>query len=358
MTKDKASLYYKEGTSDKEYHASVEERGSGFVVNFAFGRRGNTLQTGTKTQEPVPYEKAKSIFDKLVGEKMAKGYSPGESGTPYQQTTKEERTTGILPQLLNPIEEDEANKLASDDSFWMQEKFDGKRILVRKDANGVTGINRKGLVVALPEPIAAQLSEIKASFVIDGEACGYVYHAFDLLEMDGVDLRRLGYSERLSKLERLVPDKRPATQVSVAGTAKTYEQKAKLFDFLSRKHEGVVFKRHDAPYSPGRPASGGTQLKHKFYSTATCVVTKVNAKRSVALAVFDEKKPVNVGNVTIPPNHPVPCIGTLVEIRYLYSYPKGALYQPTYLGCRDDIELEACTIAQLKYKPTDTDEDA
>jgi hypothetical protein len=36
------SLYFKEGSSDKEYHASIDPRDGGYVVNFAYGRRGTT----------------------------------------------------------------------------------------------------------------------------------------------------------------------------------------------------------------------------------------------------------------------------------------------------------------------------
>ena len=70
-----ASLYFTNGSSDKEYHARIEEKDGGFVVNFAYGRRGASLTTGTKTQTPVAYDKALAIFDKLVREKMSKGYS-------------------------------------------------------------------------------------------------------------------------------------------------------------------------------------------------------------------------------------------------------------------------------------------
>src|SRR5437867_12102728 len=129
MKAERISLYYKEGSSDKEYHASLEPKDDGFVVNFAYGRRGSTLQTGSKTPSPVDYDKAKKTYDKLVSEKMAKGYTPGESGTPYQQTTKEERATGLYPQLLNAIDDAQAEKLIADPAWCMQEKYDGKRIL-------------------------------------------------------------------------------------------------------------------------------------------------------------------------------------------------------------------------------------
>src|SRR5437879_11578584 len=85
---EQVTLYFRRGSSDKLYRASIQQQNGGYIVNFAFGRRGTTLQTGTKTQAPVSYEEAKRIFDKLVNEKTAKGYTPGEDGTPYQHTDK------------------------------------------------------------------------------------------------------------------------------------------------------------------------------------------------------------------------------------------------------------------------------
>src|SRR6476659_2870396 len=103
----KTSLYYREGSSDKEYHVELAPVNGLFLVNFAFGRRGSTLNTGSKTAIPVDEAKAKEIFAKLVREKKAKGYTEGEEGTPYQNSEAEGRVSGRLPQLLNPIEEDE-----------------------------------------------------------------------------------------------------------------------------------------------------------------------------------------------------------------------------------------------------------
>jgi predicted DNA-binding WGR domain protein len=43
------SLYFREGSSDKVYHAQIApESNDLYSVNFQYGRRGSTLQTGTK----------------------------------------------------------------------------------------------------------------------------------------------------------------------------------------------------------------------------------------------------------------------------------------------------------------------
>ena len=100
----------------------------------------------------------------------------------------------------------------------------------------------------------------------------------------------------------------------------------------------MVFKHTDAPYIAGRPASGGTQLKYKFCETASFIVGKVNAKRSVSLLLFEGDKIKAAGNVTIPPNHEVPTTGQVVECRYLYAFREsGSIYQPVFLGPREDI---------------------
>lgn len=354
---ERITLYYREGSSDKMYQASMEPSGDLFVVNFAYGRRGSTLSTGTKTSSPVDYDTAKKTYDKLIREKMAKGYTPGEDGTPYQHTEKEERVTSILPQLLNPIEEREVERLIRDAAHCAQEKFDGRRMLVRKHGAEIHGINRKGLLVGLPETVFQGVRAIPVDFVIDGECVGDVLHAFDLLEFDHVDLRSQPYKERYLALLNLLAIAMQQSVVLVQ-TAFTPSEKINLLNRLRHtKKEGIVFKRVDAPYTPGRPNSGGNQFKHKFYATLSAVVAHVNAKRSVELRLLNGKGWNPAGNVTIPANQPIPQVGAVVEIRYLYAYREsGSLYQPTYLGQRRDIGQHECVVSQLKFKAGDEDE--
>lgn len=73
---DQVTLRFKSGTSDKVYQVEILPKGNGHVVNFAFGRHGGKLNTGTKTTKPVPLARAREIFNELVSEKTAKGYGP------------------------------------------------------------------------------------------------------------------------------------------------------------------------------------------------------------------------------------------------------------------------------------------
>jgi bifunctional non-homologous end joining protein LigD len=351
------TLYYREGSSDKVYQCGIEPSGDLFVVNFAYGRRGSTLNTGTKTSSPVKYETAKGTFDKLVREKMAKGYTPGENGTPYQHTERENRSTTILPQLLNPIDEVAVSRLMGDDNWCLQEKKDGKRMLLQKEGTTIHGINRKGLLVGLPSSLVASAQQIEGDFLIDGECVGEVLFAFDLLKRDGEDVSRDPYHSRLNGLTDLL-DHSDHPQIELIETAYEAGEKLKFLQtFQKDKREGVVFKRLNAPYIAGRPSSGGSQLKHKFYATLSAVVSKINAQRSVEIRLLNGEGWVSAGNVTIPPNHPVPKVGWVVEVRYLYALREsGSLYQPVFLGSRKDVGLHECVCSQLKFKPTEDDE--
>lgn len=209
--------------------------------------------------------------------------------------------------MLNSVTQAEAEELLRDPAFFMQPKFDGRRLLLRKQGEQVTGINRRGLECGLPEPI--RLGEL-----VDL-----------LLSITDISLRYV------------------ITQLS-------YPLKRELFDVLLREGaEGVVFKQVDAPYQAGRPASGGDQLKFKFVETASVVVSAVNARRSVGISVWRKDSLVPAGNVTVSPDHPVPSVGQVAEVRYLYAMPgSGSLYQPVFLGVREDTDPSECQESQRR----------
>ncbi|MBN8459825.1 MAG: WGR domain-containing protein [Verrucomicrobia bacterium] len=352
-TLNSTSLYFREGNSDKEYHAAIEPRGDGYIVTFAYGRRGSTLTTGTKTTAPVSMAEATKVFDKLVASKVAKGYRPiANTNAPvYQQTGNEGADTGIRCQLLNPVDGTELERLLDDDRHCLQQKHDGRRLLVHKQGLRITGINRRGLETSIPGPIRDAVAAIGHDLLIDGEAAGDTLHAFDLLELGGTDLRPTGYLDRYHSLLALCGDSLPGINV-VATTVDPADKRRMFGNCRDTGCEGVVLKRMDAPFAPGRPASGGPQLKYKFVEAASFIVTGINAKRSVTLGLHDGAKQVSAGNVTIPPNHAIPQLGTVVDVKYLYAFREsGAIYQPVYLGPRADIPAAECVTDQLKYKP-------
>jgi bifunctional non-homologous end joining protein LigD len=349
-----ASLHFREGNSDKVYHASIEPKGEGYLVTFAYGRRGNTLTTGSKTTSPVSLPEATKIFDKLVAAKVAKGYqysfaSAGET-KPYQQTGDEGRDSGIRCQLLNPVEPDEVNRLLTSTRYCLQEKHDGRRLMVRKQGDEITGINRRGLVVAIPDAIREAVGHIPFDLLMDGEAVGDTLQAFDLLEVKSTCLRKRRYIDRFSSLIMVIPPGFDALRW--VSTSVDPNDKIEIYEELrATNREGVVFKDMDAPYSPGRPNSGGPQLKFKFVESASFIVTGINSKRSVTLGLYDGDKLVPAGNVTIPPNHAIPQVGNVVDARYLHAFKQsGSIYQPVYLGVRTDIPATECVVEQLKYK--------
>lgn len=345
------SLFFKSGPSDKEYHVQVVQApGSDlYLVKFQYGRRGSTLTDGCKTQSPLPLEKANKIFDDIVKKQMAKGYTEGAEGTPYIGGDKQDRVTGMFPQLLNPIDEYDVEKYLKDPAWGAQEKKDGKHVMIAVSNGEAKASNRKGLQIGIPDAISKEAIKMAAS-LLDGEAIGDVFHVFDMPNAG------CGYKKRYDHLCTTYGDaERDA--IKLVPLAVTEKEKRELYARLKKEgKEGIVFKKLDAPYKPGRPSSGGDMLKHKFYATCSCmVVAGRDGKRSIGLALNDVKGPrdisvVNVGNCTVPANQPIPKAGDIVEIRYLYAYKGGSLYQPTLIGIRDDLDQVACDMDQLKYK--------
>ena len=87
-----------------------------------------------------------------------------------------------------------------------------------------------------------------------GQAHGeIIYKAFDLLWLDGKEMRPLAWSERKDRLQHLI-DKLPAAAASVINYVEPLHQEgATVYASVCRLGlEGIVSKRIDAPYGAGR----------------------------------------------------------------------------------------------------------
>lgn len=353
-----ASLACTEG-SDKLYFAQLKSSDGGWLVTAQYGARGGALKSADKHATPVPYAVAEKAFTKLVKSKLAKGYVPSDAQGETRMTAVPSipAFTDIRPQLLNAIEPCELNFYLRDTDFIAQPKHDGERRLLVLDGTNIYGVNRKGQQVALLESIADCAAELPVGrdgrTVLDGELVGDTLHVWDVLESEGRDVRDWGLHERQKHLHGLFegfPDYAPMV---LTESASGVEAKSALLERVTAQGlEGLVFKKHGTPYTPGRPASGGDWFKHKLVVSATVRVQARNSgKASIAVEVKDGEAWVFVGNVTIPPNHATPEVGAIVECQYLYvNSVGGCLFQPVYKGERPDQDEGDCGIGQLKYK--------
>lgn len=368
MSEESVSLRFKQGSSDKTYNAELIEAAGGWLVNFSYGRTGGTLTAGTKTAQPTDLDAAKIIYDKLVHSKTSKGYSPEGDGVPFAGTTAAGSVTGYQPQLLNPMDQDDIIAMikADPDAWFAQEKYDGERRGLKLESDTLVGSNRRGLEVPVRSDVADALAALGLKGLeFDAEDMGDYVVVFDVLGLNNSDLRSAPASQRLRYLTDL-KDLIDVSKVSVhIRTAQVFEfndeddVEALIAEFREINAEGLVFKRKDAPYEPGKPASGGTQFKLKF--THDCTVRVANhteGKRSVGMEILDQGVWTGVGKVTVPANKDMPAIGALIDVNYLYAYPNGgSLFQPQFRSERTDYLEADCTTEQLNYKPQTGPED-
>lgn len=368
-----ARLVFQSGNSHKEYQVSVEAVADGFVTNFAYGRVGSALKRGTKTASPVCEDKAMQIAEKLIREKIAKGYiaDTEQSQTSPKISVVDTSTVPImLPQLANPIE---ANDLLSMGGlFGLQTKYDGQRRILIYRKGIVTGLNRRGLPVALDSTLESAFRSLcdemaYESLVIDGEDMGSHIRIFDIMEWNYNELREFGFQQRMNALQMLnvdilrLSDQSLADVLPIAQTwwSDKHDVPRLIEDHRARGEEGLVIRLAGAPYNEGWPNNKGDMRKIKFVNDCSVIVSKITeGKRSVSISVLDtDGKAIPVGRVTIPANVNLDSIriGSVIDVQYLWCIGEGgSLFQPVFKGDRTgEILPEACTADQLVYRNPD-----
>jgi len=155
-----------------------------------------------------------------------------------------------------------------DDPEWLFEfKYDGFRGLCYLEPGRGRFISRNGNMLNRFDALADQVGRLLDvdEAIIDGEVIAVdesdrpqfyeslrvprsaSYVAFDILWVDGTDLRSLPLSERRKRLQAILPEGSPIVSeaLSLAGRGR------ELFE-LMREHdlEGIVGKRLDDPYDP------------------------------------------------------------------------------------------------------------
>ena len=368
------SLRNQQSGSDKTYNCEVIQAANSslYLVNFSYGRTGSTLKAGTKTASPISHEKALSIFQKLVASKERKGYVSADDSVSGGGVVASAVKIGFLPQLLNAISisiSDIGSVVSRFGTVALQEKFDGERRMAALVGDKLMFANRSGREVCLSDEIAADTKKLMLSLrsalgfsssdtlIFDGEDMGKSFIIFDIIRSRAGKFTDETFRERadwLGVLSSLVQGA-SSIQVSVPLIADSSRDVNNFIQLHTLKNrEGIVLKNPKSAYSSGRPASGGDALKLKFWDSATVLVSSIHQhKRSIRVSVNNDLgagEVLDVGAVSIPVNKAIPFVGQLVEVRYLYYFSGGSLFQPTYLGLRTDLGMESACISQLKVK--------
>lgn len=372
-------LFFQEGSSDKVYNATLLDEGDGkYSVEVEWGRRGAKLSRGRKANK-VALAAAEKAYAKLVREKTSKGYeeltetvqpqavAPPEGQGSGSRATGVREKIGQAAQLLNPIDHDQLDAWLADDLVIAQQKLDGNRVLVHV-AESIRASNRAGQLTTIHASIVEALDSIPQGTILDGELVagdeGPVYWLFDILQIAGEDLRELGYLERWQRLDAEIE---PAVDhpIRILDYAQGHGAKRALYERLrDAKAEGIVFKRHDAPYQGGRPSSGGPQVKHKFVKSADVVIVE-NAGNAYRMAVYEGDALREIGKVFAGTTNDSRAElderlaageQPVAEVRYLYATEDEQLYQPVFVRLRDDKDARACSLTQLEKTRRDVHE--
>jgi cellulose synthase operon protein C len=81
-------LWFREGASDQVYEVDLVDTetqapDARFLVNTRYGRRGQVLREGTRTQEPISRAAAEKIFDSVIVSKVNEGYRRTDGAEPH-----------------------------------------------------------------------------------------------------------------------------------------------------------------------------------------------------------------------------------------------------------------------------------
>ncbi len=273
-------------------------------------------------------------------------------------------------------------------------KYDGIRALVQLSDGTVRITNRNGRDITFRYPdVVAKLEGMAVDAVLDGEivctdATGrpdyhLVHHrdaqqsargarqlaqvspaqfvVFDVLAVNGVDLRVLSYLDRHHRLVELAGD---LTAHGATVPPTTTDGPAAWQVVIDLNLEGLVAKRNDSRYQGRRSPSW---VKIKRTRSVSALVSGYDAGEgsradtfgALRLSLIDETgRLVDVGSVgsgfteadvrrvwdrLSRGDHPI-----IVEVSYLEFSPTGHLRQPVFRGLRTDVDPTACTMAQLR----------
>ncbi|HET7729896.1 MAG TPA: ATP-dependent DNA ligase [Usitatibacter sp.] len=223
---------------------------------------------------------------------------------------------------IEPMLAKVAERIPDEGGFLFEPKWDGFRAIVFRSADAVFIQSRdlRSFDRYFPDLHEALLERLPPGCVIDGEiviagadgldfdalqlrlhpaasrvamlarASPASFVAFDLLGVDGRDIRDAPQAERRRLLEALLAKAKPPIHLTPVTTERSVALEW-LRHFEGAGLDGVIAKPADAPYAPGKRA----MLKVKHVRTADCVVggfrwhkSGAGVVGSLLLGLYDE----------------------------------------------------------------------
>jgi len=242
---------------------------------------GSDLRPVTKTQEDCSVISAKSMRQLAESDQVWESQRKAPKGT---RVFEEERSRAgkISPHFVAPMK---ARLVDSPpDGDWIYEiKLDGFRAIAIKDAGEVELLsrNKKDFSQKFPEVHAALKTKSIGEAILDGEIVALdkagrssfqllqayelgqerppiFYYVFDLLWLDGQDLKSEPLSTRKKLLAKLLKNPPDGIRYSASLDAPV-DQLLKQARRL--RLEGLIGKRADSGYEPGRRSGAWIKLK-------------------------------------------------------------------------------------------------
>jgi bifunctional non-homologous end joining protein LigD len=251
----------------------------------ASGRTMEEVASG-KGRGPKPFMtrrgragRANAVWNSNGAADQAPGLAPQQSSTRAHRQRSGGAGRARMPKFIEPA----LCRLLPrppEGAGWAHEiKLDGYRLQLRVEDGRTRLLTRKGLDWTERFASIARAAEALADCVIDGEAVALnrdgvadfsalqaalaagresalVLFAFDLMFLDGRDLRTLPLAERKQRLERLLKSLPAASRRRLRYLAHFTSPGAAVLESACRLSlEGVVSKRLQAPYESGRTGS-------------------------------------------------------------------------------------------------------
>jgi bifunctional non-homologous end joining protein LigD len=307
-----------------------------------------------------------------------------------------------LPRRLQPMLAVLTDAPFEDAGWVFESKWDGFRMVTSIEGGKVALFSRNGKIISESyRAVARALEKIKHDAVLDGElvaldAYGRArfqllqnalrsqanlrYYLFDLMFVDGADVRGLPLLERKERLRRLIP-----RDPLLAFSAHRAEQGTRYFNEAHKQGlEGIMAKRAASPYLSGQRS--GDWLKIKTARRQEVVIAGFTAPRrtrpyfgSLVLAVrrddgwryighvgtgfthatlrdlYQRLLPLRTGRSPFKERVKDEAVTTWVkpqlvaEVKFTEWTSAGEMRHPAFLGLRED--KEAKDVLQEKETP-------